>query len=365
MKRKPRSRLAIISVLLLGLIIFGGVYYAWNATFSIFQPVDTSNTKAVNFEVAKGDTATVIANKLKEQNLIRDPLAFSLWARIKGLDTHLQVGVYKLNPSMTISQIIDQLLEAQPNDTRILIVEGWRLEQVVRQINAAEPKLIKFKPDDFLNWAKDPTKFPDYDKYPVLKEIPAGKSMEGFLFPATYDVPVDGNARIIMNQILTLTQRVVDENKLKEAGAKKGLSLYQVFILGSIVEREALNNEDRPQIAAVYLNRMNNPKFETAGLLQADPTVQYGRDTANPPDKYWQPLADKGENIAKNSPWNTYYVKGLPPTPICSPGEDSLKAAANAPDSPYYYFYHNKDHKIVLAKNYQEFQQKLAKDPAG
>ncbi|MBO0797061.1 MAG: endolytic transglycosylase MltG, partial [Ktedonobacteraceae bacterium] len=321
MKRKPRSRLSIILVMLLGLAIFGSVYYTWNTTTEVFQPANPSDTRRVSFEVAKGDNATTIADKLKQSGLIRNPLAFRLWARVRGLDTHLQAGVYdKLSPSMTISQIIDQLLEAQPDATRILVKEGVRLEQIAQAFSAAEPKLVNFKEADFLNYTKHINKFPDAGKYPILKTVPANRSMEGLLFPATYDIPIDATAQDVMNIMLKATTDAIQKNNLEKLGKDHKLTLYQVFILASVIEREARFPDDRPGVASVYWNRIFRPNDETVSLLQADPTVQYARDSQKPPKTYWGQLQDSGGNVAPDSPWNTYTHQGWPPTPICSPG---------------------------------------------
>lgn len=367
-KRKQRSWPAIVSVILLGAIIFYAVSYAWNTTTSVFQPANPNDKNAVSFAVAPGDTTAQIGEKLYQSGLIRDPLAFRVWARIKGLDTRLQAGVYnKLTPSMTISQIIDQLLDAQPDATRVVVPEGMRLEQIVKQFSTAQPKLVKFKADEFLNYTKHIDTFPDAAKYPILKDVPKGRSMEGLLFPATYDIPVNGTARDTVNKLLTITQNVVndDADTLKGLGVNQPLHLnkarqlnvYQAFILASLVEREVVHDEDRAGVASVYWNRILRPNNETVGLLNSDPSVQYARDSLKAPTSYWKDLEDSGGLVAPDSIWNTYTHKGWPPTPICSPGLASLKAAAQPPQSDNYFFLGKKDGHIVYAKNKADFDK--------
>ncbi len=132
MRRRSGSRVAVISVLLLGVIIFGLMYYIWNTATDIFQPASSnSQAQPIPFEISRGETTAQIADNLQAKGLIRNALAFRVWARIKGLDTHLEAGIYKkLTPGMTISQVIDQLLDAQPDAIRIVFPEGWRLEQI-------------------------------------------------------------------------------------------------------------------------------------------------------------------------------------------------------------------------------------------
>ncbi|GAC1394370.1 MAG: endolytic transglycosylase MltG [Ktedonobacteraceae bacterium] len=358
MKRGPRF--TIIAVLLVGAAIFGLTYSAWNTTTDIFQPLSPAGQgKQVSFEISPGESTARIAADLQAKGLIRNALAFSIWARIKGLDTHLEAGIYKtLNTSMTISDIIDKLLNAQPDAVRILILEGWRLEQLARQISSYG--LVKFKSSEFLDYTRHIDKFPDAAKYPILQNIPQGSSMEGVLFPASYEIPVQATASDIIGLLLKTMTDTIAHYHLDTLAQQHNLSLYKMLTLASIVEREAGPQNDgteRGGIASVYWNRVYKQNDETVGLLQADPTVQYARDTQAPPTKYWQPLSDTGSKIATDSQWNTYVVKGFPPTPICSPGLASLQAAAAPPNTDYYFFLTKKDGHAVFAKTNAEFQQ--------
>jgi UPF0755 protein len=173
--KKPGQRGAIIAVLLLGLLIFGGVYFAWTTVTDIFQPVNVDQGKTVVIVVQSGDGARQIADELQAKGLIRNALAFRIWARIKGLDTHLQAGAYNLNTDMTIDAVIGQLLNAQPDDYIVSIPEGLRIEQIVQRLGAAG--LPRFKTPEFLSYTKNPAQFPDAAKYPILKSIPLGDSM--------------------------------------------------------------------------------------------------------------------------------------------------------------------------------------------
>jgi len=362
MKRGPRF--AIIAILLIGAAIFGVTYYAWNTATDIFRPVSPSGSgKSIPFEISRGESTGQIASALQQKGLIRNALAFRVWARVKGLDTHLEAGIYKkLNSSMTISDIIDQLLNAQPDAVRVIILEGWRLEQIARQLSSAG--LVKFKASDFLNYTKHINTFPNAAKYPLLQSVPQGNSMEGLLFPASYAIPVDATASDVVGLLLQTMTDNIKTYHLDTAAQQHNLSLYKMLTLASIVEREAgpqNNATERGSIASVYWNRVYKQNNETVGLLQADPTVQYARDTQTPPTTYWKPLTDTGGNIAANSPWNTYVVKGFPPSPICSPGLASLQAAAAPPSTDYYFFLTKKDGHAVFAKTNAEFQQDVQK----
>ncbi len=361
-KRRSRGRIAIVAVFLLGLLIFGGVYFAWTTVTDIFQPVTTGQGKTKPLVIQSGESTLQIADDLQAKGLIRNALAFRVWARIKGLDTHLQAGAYNLNTSMTIDAIISQLLNAQPDYLVVAIPEGWRIEQMAQRLGAAG--LPRFHVQDFLKYTKNPAQFPDAAKYPVLKSIPQGASMEGLLFPDTYLIPVNATAQDVVNMMLKEFTDKVQQNHLDVMAKQNKLSVYQMIILASIVEREVIFDKDRPLVASVYWNRIYKPTNETLGLLQADPTVQYARDSQPGTKTYWTPLQDAGGKIAPTSPWNTYIVKGFPPTPICSPGLASLQAAASPTSTNYYYFYAaKKDGHNIYAKTYQEFQMDQQTNP--
>lgn len=356
--KKNSSRSAIIAVMLLGLLLFGIGSYAWSTASDIFQPVTLSGQgRTIPIEIVKGETTAQIADVLQSKGLIRNALAFRIWARIKGLDTRLQAGIYhKLNTSMTISDITDQLLNAQPDAIRVVIPEGWRIEQIAQRF--ANSGLVRFNAQDFLTYTKNLHKFPDAGKYPILKIVPQDQpTMEGLLFPASYEVPVDSTAVNVIDMMLKATSDTIQQNHLDQIAQQHQMNLYQMLTLASIVERETLFDEDRAKIASVYWNRLYHPNAETVGLLQADPTVQYARDTLKTPQAYWKPLDDVGGNIAADSPWNTYVNKGLPPTPICSPGLASMQVAAAPPQTNLYFFLAKKDGHSVFEATLAQFLQ--------
>src|SRR5690349_2637110 len=179
--KQQRSRAAIIAVLLLGILIFFVVYQASNTVADVFQPAASNNQgKQVPFKISEGESTAQIADDLQSKGLIRNALAFRVWARIKGLDTRLQAGVYKkISSSMTIDKIVDELLNAQPDAITVTIPEGWRLEQMAKRF--AGSGLVKFKEQDFLKYTKQVKTFPDYRnaKYAsLMKMVPANQSME-------------------------------------------------------------------------------------------------------------------------------------------------------------------------------------------
>ncbi len=363
--KRSNAGVAILFVILLGFLIFGTAMYLWNTATDVFKPVNTNSQTSTSLEIKPGESTADIANDLQKKGLIRNVLAFRIWARIKGLDTKLQAGIYKgLSPKMSINDITMQLLNGLPDAISVLIPEGYRLEQIANAFDQATPKLVNFKKSEFLDYAKNINDFPDKGNHPILQYIPSGDSMEGLLFPSTYEVPVNSNARDVVNQLLKQTEGEIQQNHLDTIAQQHQFqNVYQLINLASIVERETGKAANREKIASVYWNRLFKPNNETVGLLDADPTVQYARDSQNPPQKYWTSLNDDPKNIATDSPWNTYLNKGLPPTPICSPGLASLTDTANPPSTDYLYFFASKDGNTYFAKTNAEFELLKSEHP--
>lgn len=333
---RKRGRGAMIAVFLVAIVIFGVIYGAWTTVSSVFEPPAPTQAQAILLNIQQGETTQQIADELYKKGLIRNTLAFTIWARVKGLDTKLEAGVYSLTPGTTIDGIIAKLQNGQPDAKDLLVIDGWRLEQIANK--AADAGLTGFSKQDFLNWTHHPDKFPDAAKYPILQ---GKKSMEGLLFPDTYAIPVNYNTQQIIDMMLDEMNTAVQP--LLAAAKTQNLDEYQMITLASIVQREASNVGQMSKIAGIYLNRLYKPTDETVGFLGSDPTVEYAYYTDNPPSdgNYWRDLNDLGlgNQVDKDSPWNTYTHKGLPPTPISAPNLQALKAAASPKSTPCYYFY--------------------------
>lgn len=324
----------------------------------LFAPPEVTQQRQTALIIENGESTQEIADDLYKKGLIRNAQAFRLWARIKGLDTHLRAGAYSLAPGMSIDQIIAKLERGQPDERWMAIIEGWRLEQIGAQVQKLG--LPAFREADFLNYTHHPERFPERAKYPLLQHA---SSMEGLLFPDSYLVPLSYNTVQIIDLMLDRFNGLAQQYHLEQQARQHQLSLYQMITLASIVQREAANDGQMPLIAGIYWKRIYQPSPEVGTLLQADPTVQYARDTDHPPASsahYWQPLTDVGGKIDPGSPWNTYNANhpGWPPTPIASPGLKALQAAAAPVKTDCYYFLTRpKDGSLACASTYARFQQ--------
>jgi UPF0755 protein len=349
--KKKQGLGAIVAVFLLAFVTFGGIWLAWSRVNAAFIP-PANQKKSVLLVIQNQETADQIAADLQSKGLISNTLAFTVWARITGLDTQLQAGAYDLTPGMTIDQITARLLDGQPESQPLLVIEGWRLEQIAAQANSLG--LSNFNEKTFLNYTKKPNTFPDKAQYPFLKNL---TSMEGLLFPNTYLIPVNDNTVQIIDIMLNEFAQVIQDNNLVALAKKSGLTEYQMVTLASIVQREVNNNSSMPLVSGIYWNRIKKPSSEIPGpYLQADPTVQYASDTDNHVSKYWTALPDKGDNVDPTSLWNTYTHQGWPPTPISSPGLTALQAAASPGKTDCYFFLSKpKDGSVVCSPTYAGF----------
>jgi peptidoglycan lytic transglycosylase G len=276
----------------------------------------------IDFEITPGESASAVVQQLHSLGIVGEPMLLQVYLRYLGVDRSIQAGHYSLTGGITLRELAQALQHAASPLIVVTVPEGWRLEQTAEALPAAQ---APFSAEQFM----EACRLGSYPS-PLLAELPDPTNLEGFLFPDTYHLTPDSQAVELVTKMLdTFDQRV--DSKLRVAYAQQGLSLYQAVTLASIVEREAIVPDERPLIASVFLNRL------AQGIkLDADPTVQYalGRQ---PDGVWWKPTLTL-EDLQFDSPLNTYLYSGLPPTPIASPGLDSLRAVGFPESSPYLYF---------------------------
>ena len=279
------------------------------------------------FVINSGESASTVAANLEEAGLLRNRELFLNYIRYYGLDSQLEAGAFSLDPAMPIPALAQQLTDANANEITLRFLEGWRIEEMATYLATTTPAQIDA--DRFLGLAQ--RRIPhSFENGAFLAELPAGASLEGYLFPDTYRVPLDATAEDLLELMLAnFDERVAP---LRPGFSAQGLSLHEAVTLASIVERETPLAEERPLVAGVFLNRLALPM-----RLQADPTVQYALGYAPAASTWWKsPLS--AEDLQIDSPYNTYLVEGLPPGPIANPGLASLQAVAQPQPSDFIYF---------------------------
>ena len=288
----------------------------------LVRPVDSAGTEQA-FTIEFGESPQTITRRLKEQGLIRNRETMLNYLVYSGLDTTLQAGSYRLNPAMSAMQIARTLQDPTPSEVDFRILPGWRAEEIAAALPTSG---LEITPNEFLNTISLPP-----EGYPFLEELPELASLEGFLFPDTYPLAREISVSELVALLLANFDRQVDAT-LRQGFTNQGLTLYQAISLASIIEREAMVDEEMPVIASVFLNRL------AAGMkLDSDPTVQFALGFNTSQDTWWtNPLSRT--DLQVNSPYNTYLNTGLPPGPISNPGLAALKAVAFPTNTDFYYF---------------------------
>jgi UPF0755 protein len=280
----------------------------------------------VVFTVEPGESVGQIASRLQREGLVRDAELFRLYLRYARLDSGVEAGQFTLKKTMTIPQVAQALQSGKRGDELTLTIpEGRRLEEVALLVEQQTP----ISATAFLSLARDAKAWTS--QYPFLSELPAGASLEGYLFPDTYRLPQDVTASDVIARLLANFDRRLTR-KMRDDLASQKRTLFQAVTLASIVEREAVVEQERPIIASVYLNRLGSGM-----ALDADPTVQYGMASARAKAPWWPQLVQE-DYRAVQSPYNTYLNPGLPPGPIASPGLASLQAVIDPAQTDFYFF---------------------------
>ena len=331
-------------------------FVQWYQPEALADEPASEEQSRITIEVETGATDTGIGQLLFDQGLIKSQVAFQYAVITAGREGTLAAGIYDLSPTLRPSEIV-AALQGQPfgPTTSVTLREGLRLEEVVAAFGQSEmtmnleefASILEAPPAELLN------------QFDFLADLPAGRSLEGYILPETLEYQISGDEATPF----AVASRLLGEfgtaltPEIRQAIAAKGLSIDEAVIIASIVEREAVLDEERPLIASVYINRILNPENgETNGLLNADPTLQYGLTTGEvrpeghplivgtdgatlPVDSWgsvdwWPQLQVGGGDVALEEfllGFQTYTRPGLPPMPIAAPRIGSIEAVANAP----------------------------------
>lgn len=280
----------------------------------IFVTMNSSNDleHEVTIEFKRGSTIRGLAYQLEQHDILHSSGLFVLWARVKGVASRLQAGEYVIKPGETPANILSNIVSGRVKQYPLTLLEGWTFKQFMQAVN--EHEAIKHTLQDLT------------DEQIMEKLGFKGEHPEGRFFPDTYF-----NHRNITDTELLLRAHAVMDKHLQAMwdGRETGLpfkNAYEALILASIVEKESAVPEERPVIAGVFINRLRKKM-----RLQTDPTVIYGMG-----DLYKGDI--RFRDLRKDTPYNTYTRRGLPPTPIAMPGLGSLKAVMHPEKTEYLYF---------------------------
>lgn len=284
------------------------------------QPVDVSGTEQT-FTIEIGETVNSVANHLESVGLIRDAASFRTYLIYSGLDTSIQARRYQLSTAMSAMDIAHELQDATPEEVTFVVLPGWRVEEIAASLPTSG---LPVSHDEFISAAKSPPREFDF--------LSGASSVEGFLYPDSYvfSRSISSAEEMLYEMIRNFAAHLTPD--LTNGFERQGLTVYEAVTLASMVEREAVQDDEQPLIASVYLNRL-----QIGMKLDADPTVQYAIGYNFLQQSWWtNPLTLL--DLQVNSVYNTYIYQGLPPTPIANPGLSALRAVAFPAESTYMFF---------------------------
>lgn len=338
-------------IALLVIVLVGG-FFTWNYIKGETQPVDTAQTELVSFEIEQGASVKDVSKALQDEGIIRNSKLFNFYLKFKNV-SGFKSGLYHVSKSMTLDEIIAELSgqgkDKDQNATKVLIREGEQLTEIAKEVEkstkySAEDFMAKVQDEDFLRYLVQ--KFPklltqSYNGYQVKYVL------EGYLFPATYDMNDSKTLQMLITEMVAKTDEVM--SKYYDKILASDYTLQETMAMASLIEKEGTKLEDRKKISSVFHNRIKENM-----MLQTDVSVQYALG------EHKEALSL--EDLEVDSPYNLYKNYGVGPGPYNSPSEDAIVAAMEPADTEYLYFLadiHTKE--IYYAKTYEEHLELKAK----
>lgn len=321
--------LAIFVVLIIGLAVSVRIWYQQQ-----LQPRTTTSIP-IDVTISSGSTPSQIANLLESKKVIKNAKAFEWYLRNKGLGNDLQAGEYNLDSSQSVSQIVDSLATGKVQKNLFTILPGQRLDQIKKA-------LLKYGYSEAdVNAALDPA---TYKNHPALVTKPTGASLEGYLYPDSFQTTSTTTPKDIVEQSLDAMAAALTPELINQF-QKQGLNPYQGITLSSIVEQEVPGFDDRRMVAQVFLNRL-----KTNMALGSDVTYYYAAA-----------LLGVEPSPAIDSPYNTRKYPGLPPGPISNVTKSVMQAVADPNPNNYLFFVAGDDGKTYYAITNQEHEANIKK----
>ncbi len=322
-----------VSIAILGAI---GSCALWLYVYAT-TPAPKLENETVTIFIPRGMPTTEIISELADSQLIRQDLRLFILMKYHQNELNLQAGEFALHTNQTPIALLKELSTARPVEYQITLPEGFTVEETAAlfaQQGWADSQR-------FVQLCYDPT-------FIAELELPEVASLEGYLFPDTYNfkkprISEERLIKMLVDRSTKVYQKLVENQQRSTA-----LTRHQIYTLASIVEKESAQDAEREIIASVFLNRLKKKM-----RLQSDPTVYYG--LGMPKRKLTR------KDLADQSPYNTYVIKGLPPGPICSPGAASLVAVLSPAETDYYYFVAKNDGSHQFSKNLSDHNRAVRK----
>lgn len=302
------------------------------------QPPNIDDKTRTRLEITPGMTPDQIADLLKDEGLIRDTLAFIIYARLQGVQNSLQAGQFSISPSESVPQVVEHLLNGESDEFTITFLPGAALTDSKADIDHRRVLLRAGYSQEEIDRAFSAT----YD-HPLLADRPAGASLEGYIYGETYQISSGSTVESILERTFDQFYKEIQEANLIQRLKAKGYTLHQGITFASIIQREEPGGENQRQVAGVFTNRL-----EIDMMLQSDPTFIYAARQIG-----------AQETSSVDSPYNTYRNAGLPPGPIASPKVSALEAVVNPEPSEYLYFLSGDDDRLYFGRTIEEHERNI------
>jgi len=323
---KVRRSVKYFSWLILLLLIINLIFFSYGR--QLLEPVSNRAIAKEIIQIKSGSSLEKVTNQLYNKGLIKEPVAFKAYVRIRGFATRIQAGYYQLSSNMSVMEIADRLVKGRVATYKLTLPEGITIEEIgdlLAQRGLSREKFLALAKDKKVNLFSAPSTV----KY----------NLEGFLFPETYQIPYGSDEEEIIGIMLNQFKRRI--KAFEKEIEKSDYSLYQIITIASLIQAEAQIKDEAPVIASVIYNRLDR------GMrLQLDATVQYSL-----PERKSRLLYS---DLKVDSEYNTYQNIGLPPGPINNPGIEMIKAALNPEDTDYLYYVVTKKGRHTFTRSYRE-----------
>lgn len=327
--------LKVIVVILI--LIFGGLIYL---SYQLNANATTLNSEQINYTIESGKSANGVIHDLAEKGIVSNETFFKLHSKIKKYNLNFKAGTYEVQPEMSTAHLIE-MFNKGVKDTDFItlkILNGWTTDKAVEEIYS----VTGVSKEELIAYMKD-----NKDNYWFTADLEVNEHiLDGILYPDTYQLSKNTNATQVMKKVLSNLDKKLEPYKVELQSSQ--YSLLELFTMASMIEREALHDEDRPKIAQIIYNRL-----ATDMKLQIDATVLAvvgWKDTVT------------YEDLKVDSPYNTYKYKGLPPTPIAMPSITSIVATVTPEEHDYiYYVADRKTGYHHFAKTFEEHQDNIEK----
>lgn len=333
-RRRSWLKITLLSALILLFVgLASGAVIVRQRYVANLQPLDTSGTKIQKtIVIESGTTALQVAQKLESEGIIRASWAFEWYLRANELRDKIQAGTYSLSATQSVSEIADVVTEGKVASELLRVLPGKRLDQIKQVFMDSGYRR------DEVEAAFDPK---NHSGHAALLDKPATSSLEGYIYPESYQVTANTDAQTVVRNALDELQKQLTP-ELRAGIAKQGLTVHEALVIASIIEQEVNNATDRPRVAQVFLTR-----YRIGMELGSDPTAFYASAIEGKPEV---------RNVFYDSPYNTRVYKGLPPGPIGSTGVASLKAVANPAAGDFLYFVAGDDGTTHFSRTLQEHE---------